>query len=76
MSATSGAATGQAAGYTNLANMYGHNADARAGVLGTAAGGIASSNMTAAQAATQASSQFWNGLMSMVGNIVPKPKKE
>ena len=69
LSATSGAAQGQAGGYYNLANMYGQNADARAGVLGTAAGGIANSNMTAAQAATQASSQFWSSLMNMAGNI-------
>jgi len=53
--------------------MYGQNADARAGVLGQAAGGIVNSNMTAAQGATQAASQFWNGLMSMAGNIAKGP---
>jgi hypothetical protein len=72
LSATSGAAQGQAGGYYNLANMYGQNADVRAGVLGNAAGGIANSNMQAAQGATQASSAFWKGLMDLAGNVVPK----
>ena len=71
LSATSGAATGQAGGYYNLANMYGQNADARAGVLGNAAGGIANSNMQAAQGATQAASAFWKGLMDLAGSFAP-----
>lgn len=66
--ATSGAAGGRAAGYGALAGAYTNDAQNRVNVRGNVAGGIANSNNQAAQSQMNASSQFWNGLMSLGGN--------
>src|SRR6266853_431298 len=69
LTATSGAAGGQAAGYGNKAAAYGTDAQNRVGVAGNIAGGTANSNTAAANAQMQASGNFWNGLMSAAGNV-------
>ena len=79
LQATTGAASGEAAGYGAKAGAYGNDAQSRVNVRGNVAGGIANSNNQAAQAQMNASSQFWNGLMSLGGNIAraawPAPAK-
>jgi len=67
--ATSGAAAGTAAGYGAKAGAYSTDATNRVGVRGNVASGIANSNTASAQAQMNANSQFWNGLMSLGGNV-------
>lgn len=69
LQATSTAAGGRAAGFGAKAGAYGNDAQSRVNIRGNAAGGIANSNNQAAQAQMNASSQFWNGLMSLGGNV-------
>jgi len=69
LSATSGAAAGKAAGYGAKAGLWQTDAQNRIGVRGNVAGGIANSNTAAANAQMQASGNFWNGLMSLGGNV-------
>ncbi len=66
---TSGAAAGRAAGYGAKAGAYGNDAQSRVNVRGNVAGGVANSNTASAQAQMNASSQFWNGLLSLGGNV-------
>lgn len=68
-SSVSGAAAGQAAGYGAKAGAYATDAQNRVGVAGNVAGGTANSNTAAANAQMQASGNFWNGLMSLGGNV-------
>lgn len=79
LQATSGTASGQAAGYGAKAGAYGADAQSRVNVRGNVAGGIANSNNAEAQAKMNASSQFWNGLFSLGGNVAkafaPTPTK-
>src|SRR5882762_8415941 len=69
LTATSGAAGGQAAGYGAKAGAYGTDAQNRVGIAGNIAGGIANSNTAAANAQMQASGNFWNGLTKLGGTI-------
>src|SRR5713101_7318529 len=69
LTATSGAAGGQAAGYGAKAGAYATDASNRVGVAGNVAGGTANSNTAAANAQMQASGNFWNGLLSLGGNV-------
>jgi hypothetical protein len=69
LSAVSGAAGGQAAGYGAKAGAYATDAQNRVGVAGNVAGGTANSNTAAANAQMQASGNFWNGLMNLGGNV-------
>jgi hypothetical protein len=69
LTAVSGAAGGQAAGYGAKAGAYATDASNRVGVAGNIAGGTANSNTAAANAQMQASGNFWNGLMSLGGNV-------
>lgn len=69
LSATSGAATGQATGYGNLANLYQADAGNRAGIFGNVASGQANSNNASAQSQMNASSNFWTGLANLGGNV-------
>src|SRR5258705_4665706 len=62
LSATSGAAGGQAAGYGGKAGGYANLAQNQVGVAGNVASGIANSNTAAAKAQMDASGNFWNGL--------------
>ena len=68
LTAVSGAAGGQAAGYGAKAGAYATDAQNRVGVAGNVAGGTANSNTAAANAQMQASGNFWNGLLSLGGN--------
>src|SRR6266852_5707595 len=67
LTATSGAAGGQAAGYGAKAGLWQNDAQNRIGVLGNVASGTANSNTAAANAQMQASGNFWNGLMNLGG---------
>lgn len=69
LTATAGAANGQQTGYDALAGIYGQNASDRIGIAGNVASGTANSNTAAANSQMQASGNFWNGLMSLGGNI-------
>jgi hypothetical protein len=69
LSATGTAAAGRAAGYGAKAGAYATDANNRVGVAGNVASGIANSNTASANAQMQASGNFWNGLMSMGGNV-------
>src|SRR6266853_3571713 len=69
LTATSGAAGGQAAGYGAKAGAYATDAQNRVGVAGNVAGGTANSNTAAANAQMQASGNFWNGLMNLGGTV-------
>ena len=69
LSATSGAASGKAAGYGAKAGLWQSDASNRIGVRGNVASGIANSNTAAANAQMSASSNFWNGLMNLGGNV-------
>lgn len=77
--AVGAAAAGRAAGYGARAGAYATDAQNRVNVRGNVAGGIANSNTAAAQAQMNASGQFWNGLMSLGGNVArafwPAPGK-
>lgn len=77
-SAVGGAASGKAAGWNALSNLYQGDASNRANVAGTVASGLASSNNQAAQAQMQGSSNFWSGLMNLggaaIGAAFPRPK--
>jgi len=82
LTATSGAAGGQAAGYGAKAGLWQNDATNRIGVRGNVASGTANSNTSAANAQMQASGNFWNGLMSLGGDIAkasmgipPTPKR-
>lgn len=65
--ATGSAAAGQAAGYGARAGLYSTDAQNRVNLRGNVAGGTANSNTAAANAQTQASSNFWSGLMNLGG---------
>lgn len=69
LSATGQAAGGQQSGYNALAGTYGQNASDRIGVAGNVASGTANSNTQAANSEMQASGNFWNGLLSLGGNL-------
>jgi hypothetical protein len=69
LSATGTAAAGRAAGYGAKAGAYATDANNRVGVAGNVASGIANSNTAAANAQMAASGNFWNGLMSLGGNV-------
>jgi len=69
LSATGTAAAGRAAGYGAKAGAYATDATNRVGVSGNVASGIANSNTASANAQMAASGQFWNGLMSLGGNV-------
>jgi hypothetical protein len=69
LQATSGAAGGKAAGYGAKAGLWSTDAQNRIGVRGNVASGIANSNTAAANAQMQASSNFWQGLASLGGNV-------
>lgn len=79
MQTTGAAASGRAAGYGAKAGAYGNDAQSRVNVRGNVASGVANSNNQAAQAQMNASSQFWNGLFSLGGNVArafaPSPGK-
>lgn len=60
---------GQSSGYNTLAGIYGQNASDKIGVAGNVASGTANSNTQAANSQMQASANFWNGLMSLGGNL-------
>src|SRR5258705_13286586 len=62
LTATSGAAGGQAAGYTNKAGAYGIDTQNRIGVAGNVTSGLTKNNTDEANAAMAASGNFWNGL--------------
>src|SRR6266853_3654674 len=69
LTATSGAAGGQAAGYGAKAGAYATDAQNRVGVAGNVASGTANSNTAAANAQMAASGNFWNGLMNLGGTV-------
>jgi hypothetical protein len=69
LSATGTAAAGQAAGYGAKAGAYATDANNRVGVAGNVTSGIANSNTAAANSQMAASGNFWNGLMSLGGNV-------
>lgn len=69
LQATSGGAAGKAAGYGAKAGLWQTDAGNRIGVRGNVAGGIANANTAAANAQMAASGNFWNGLMSLGGNV-------
>lgn len=62
------AAGGRAAGFGAMAGLHSTDALNRVNLRGNVAGGIANSNTAAAKAQMDASSAFWNGLMSLGGN--------
>jgi len=68
-STTGAAASGQAGAMTSMAGTYGQNAEDRVNIYGNATSGNAASNTQAANAVMQGSANFWNGLMSLGGNI-------
>lgn len=78
LSATGTAAAGKAAGYGAKAGAYATDANNRVGVAGNIASGVANSNTASANAQMAASGNFWNGLMSLGGNVAkayaPVPK--
>src|SRR5712671_3840152 len=69
LTATSGAAGGQAAGYGAKAGSYGNLAQNQVGVAGNIASGIANSNTAAANAKMAASGNFWSGLTKLGGSL-------
>jgi len=68
-STTGAADAGKAGAYTTMAGVYGQNAEDRVNLYGNATSGNANSNTQAANSIMQGSSNFWNGLMSLGGNI-------